>query len=171
MEFWQVLTKRHSTRAFADKPIEEEKIQKILQAANSAPSAGNLQGYEIFLVEDKDTKDKLVEAARGQDFIAQAPVVLIFVANPQRSGERYGGRGENLYSIQDATIACIFAWLAAVDLGLSACWVGAFEGEEVINILGADPTLKPIAILPIGYPAETPTPHSRRKLEELVHKV
>ena len=175
MEFQEILTKRHSTRAFSDKPVEKEKIQKILEAANSAPSAGNLQGYEIFLVEDKKTKEKLVETTRGQDFIAEAPVVLIFFANPQRSGERYRSRGENLYCIQDATIACTFAWLAAVDLGLSACWVGAFEDEEVRSALGADPTLQPIAILPLGYPADPPagglTPHPRRKLEELVHKV
>lgn len=171
MEFQEILAKRRSTRAFKDKPVEKEKVQKILQAANSAPSAGNLQGYEIFLVEDKEIKNKLIEAAHGQDFIGQAPVVLVFLANPARSGARYGSRGENLYCLQDATIACAFAWLAAVDLGLSCVWVGAFEDEEVRNILGADSILQPVAILPIGYPSETPEPHSRRKLEDLVHKI
>lgn len=171
MEFWEVLNKRRSTRAFSNEEVEEEKLQKILEAANSAPSAGNLQAYEIFLIKDKKIKDKLVEASGGQDFIAQAPVVLVFFANPSRSGARYGARGESLYSIQDATIAATFAWLAAVDLGLSTVWVGAFNDEEVKKICGADRSFQPIAILPIGYPAEIPTPHPRRKLEDLVHKI
>jgi nitroreductase len=171
MEFWEVLRKRKSIRAFLDKPVEKKKLQKILEAANSAPSAGNLQGYEIFLVEEKGIKDQLTEATLGQDFISQAPVVLVFFANPGRSGAKYGSRGENLYCLQDATIAATFAWLAAVDLGLSTVWVGAFDDEEVKKICGADPTFQPIAILPIGYPAEIPTPHPRRRLEDLVHKL
>lgn len=171
MEFGDVLSNRHSIRSFQEKKIEEEKIRKILLAANGAPSAGNLQGYEIFLVEDKEIKEKLTEAAFGQDFITQAPVVLVFFANPARSGAKYGSRGENLYSIQDATIAASFTWLAAVDLGLSTVWVGAFEDEKVRKILGADLAWQPIAILPIGYPAETPFAHSRRKLSDLVHNV
>lgn len=171
MEFWEVLQKRHSVRAFLDKPVEEEKLKKILEAANSAPSAGNLQAYEIFLVEDKEIKEKLVEAALGQDFIAQAPVVLVFFANKLRSAARYGSRGENLYCLQDATIACTLAWLAAVNEGLAAVWVGAFDDEEVKNILDVSQRWHPIAILPTGYPAETPVSHSRRGLEDLVHKV
>lgn len=171
MDFWQVLGKRHSIRAFLQKIVEEEKLKKILEVTNSAPSAGNLQAYEIYLIKDKKIKDQLAQASCGQDFISQAPVVLVFFANPARSGIKYGPRGENLYCLQDATIAATFAWLAAVDQGLATVWVGAFEDSQVKRICGADFSWQPVAILPIGYPAETPTKKSRRQLSDLVHKI
>lgn len=116
-------------------------------------------------------KDKLVRASGGQDFIAQAPVVLVFFGNPVRSSWKYGRRGEELYCLQDATIAATFAWLAVVDLGLSSVWVGAFDDEEIKKICGVDPSWQPIAVLPIGYPAEEPESTLRRRLEDLVHKI
>lgn len=169
MEFFEVVKKRHSTRAYKDKKVEEEKLQKILEAANSAPSAGNLQAYDVFLVRDKEKKKALARAALNQDFIAEAPVVLVFCANPERSW-RYGERGRTLYSIQDATIAAAYAQLAATALGLSTVWIGAFDENEVLEILG-NPKVKPVAIIPIGYPAEEPEITSRRKLKDLVHEV
>jgi nitroreductase len=129
-----------------------------------------LQAYEIFLVRDERKKEALADAALGQEFVAEAPVVLVFCANPSRSARRYGSRGRDLYSIQDATIACTFAMLAATSLGLGSCWVGAFDDEEVKRILGIK-DLKPIAILPIGYPAQRPFPTSRRSLKDLVHEI
>mgnify|MGYP000611816527 CR=1 FL=1 len=170
MEFEKVIKDRHSIRAFQPKKVEDEKIKKILELTNLSPSAGNLQAYEIFLVRDEGKKKALADAALGQEFIAEAPIVLVFCANPSRSASRYGSRGRDLYSIQDATIACSFAMLAATSLGLGSCWVGAFDEEEVKRVLGIK-DLKPIAILPIGYPAEKPYVTGRRSLKDLVHEV
>lgn len=147
----EVFKKRHSVRDFQSKELEKDKLQEILKAAESAPSAGNLKARKIVIVKDWDLKQKLVEAALGQDFISQAPVVLVFFALPSKSAKRYGERGRNLYAIQDATIAASFAWLQAVMLGIDSCWVGAFNEEEVKEILRMRDDERPIAILPFGY--------------------
>lgn len=170
MEFFEVIHVRRSVRAFQARAVEEEKIKRILEAANRAPSAGNLQAYEIFLVTSQQRRDELARAALGQDFLSQAPVCLVFCAHPARLTERYGERGRRLYAIQDATIACTFAMLAATALGLASVWVGAFEDEAVRRAIRAPKELQPVAILAIGYGAETPTPTSRRRLAELVHR-
>lgn len=173
MEFNQVIKKRRSTRKLLPKEVEEEKLQKILEAARSAPSAGNLQAYKIYVIKDQKIKNSLTQWGGGtaQDLVAKAPVSLVFCAAPAESEARYGERGESLYAIQDATIACCFAWLAAVDQGLSAVWIGAFDEEGVKETLNLDRVLRPIAILPIGYPAESPSKTPRKSLEELVEEI
>jgi nitroreductase len=143
--------KRRSVRAYRPDPIEKEKIEEILAAAHSAPSAGNLKARKIIVVEEEGQKRKLAEASFGQSFVAEAPLVLVFAALPEISAEKYGQRGKNLYALQDATIAASFAWLQAVDLELSACWVGAFDENEVREILNLSEKEMPIAVLPIGY--------------------
>ncbi|OGY25962.1 MAG: nitroreductase [Candidatus Woykebacteria bacterium RBG_16_44_10] len=167
MEFQRLLKERHSVRAYQNKPIEEEKLNQILEAARSAPSAGNLQAYKICLVRDELVKQQLARAA-NQDFIAQASVVLVFLQDYDQSSQKYGQRGEELYSLQDATIACAYAQLAAADLGLGSVWVGAFDEEEVTKVVDVPSNLRPIAILPIGYPAEEPSQRTRRPLSDLV---
>jgi nitroreductase len=171
MEILEVLKKRHSVRKFKDKEIEKEKIQLILEAANSAPSAGNLQAREIFLVRNEQKKQELAEAALGQDFIAETPIVLVFFANPQRSASKYGQRGEELYCIQDATLSAAYAWLQTIELDLGTCWVGAFDDETVKEVLGVKEDWQPIVILPIGYPDEKPHSTPRIHLNDLVHEV
>ena len=171
MEFFEVLKARRSVRAFEDTPVEDDKLKRILEAASSAPSAGNLQAYEIFLVRDAVRRRMLAEAALSQDFVAEAPVVLVFCANPDRSSWRYGRRGVELYSLQDATIAASYAQLAAVGLGLASVWVGAFYDEEVSEAIGVKGRLRPVAVIPIGYPAEKPRATSRRSLKDLVHEL
>jgi len=150
----EIFKKRHSARSFKSNEVELRKLNEILEAANSAPSAGNLKAREIKVVKDLETKKALARAALGQDFIAEASIVLVFFALSKKSGRKYGERGRNLYSIQDATISASFAWLQAVNLGLSACWVGAFDDEEVKEILKTPSNWQPIAILPLGYSAE-----------------
>lgn len=171
MEFFDVVRQRRSTRTFAQKSIAEDKLRCILEAANAAPSAGNLQSYEIYMVTGKRRREELARAAHEQLFVACAPVSLVFCADSSRSVERYGKRAEKLYAVQDATIACTFAMLAATALGLGSVWVGAFEPEDIRRIVGAPPRVCPIAILPIGYAAEHPDPPERRPLEDLVRAV
>lgn len=171
MDFFEVIEKRRSVRAFVDTKVEEDKLQQILQAANHAPSAGNLQAYEIYSVTLPSKKRELARAALQQNFIAGAPVVLVFAAHPARSECKYKERGVRLYSVQDATIACCFAMLAVTALGLATVWVGAFQDEAVREVIGAPPGVIPVALLPIGYAAEEPPATSRRDLDELVHEV
>lgn len=170
MEFFDVLAKRHSIRAFKKREVEEDKLRRILGAANSAPSAGNLQAYEIVVVRGKEKRRALAKAALNQDFIAEAPVVLVFLINPGRTRWRYGLRGMHLYCIQDAAIAAGYAQLAATDLGLGSVWVGAFDASEVSRLVKAGERLTPVALMPIGYPDEEPEPTPRRRLEDLVHE-
>jgi nitroreductase len=132
-----------------------------------APSAGNLQAYCICVVRSARLRKALSLAAGGQEFLSQAPIDLVFLADPERSSATYGDRGASLYAVQDATIAATFAVLAATHEGLASAWVGAFDESTVQSICG-ERELRPIAIVPIGHAAEKPDATSRRDLEEIV---
>lgn len=170
MDFFETIHARQSVRAYQAKPVEPNQLEAILNAANQSPSAGNVQGYETLVVRDAATIRSLAKAAFNQIFIAQAPIVLVFCADPARSGAKYGATGERLYCMQDATIATAYAQLAATSQGLATCWVGAFPEADVVKLLGLRAGLRPIAILPVGWPAEIPPRTSRRALNELVHE-
>lgn len=148
--------KRHAVRAYRPQPLNRQDLADILAAANSAPSAGGLKAREIRVITDEGNRRRLAAAAYGQDFVAQAPVVLVFWAVPSRSAAKYGERGRNLFALQDATIAASFAWLQAVASGLGACWVGAFDDNAVRDIFRSDigSDWRPIALMPIGYAGE-----------------
>jgi nitroreductase len=148
--------------------VEEDKLTWILEADNRAPSAGNLQAYMIVIVRDAVTRKALAQVALNQESVAQAPVVLAFFACPQISAARYRSRGAELYALQDATIACAYAQLAATALGLGNAWVGAFNDDAVKRILKVKGDRRAVALLPIGYAAEFPKPTSRRPLNESV---
>jgi len=171
MDLLEALKARHSIRAFVAKSIEPDKLQAILDAANRAPSAGNLQAYEIYAVTRRAVLAALADAAFGQAFVAQAPVALVFCANPKRSARRYAQRGTSLYCIQDATIACAYAQLAATALGLASVWVGAFNDDAVRDAIGVGQDLLPVAVLPIGHAGQEPEESSRRSLSSLVHYI
>ncbi len=170
MDFFEAISTRRSVRAYRTTGVEHIKLEKILTAANTAPSAGNLQAYQIVVVRHAATRSSLAQAAHGQAFLAEAPVVLVFLADPARSAERYAARGERLFCIQDATIAACHAQLAATDLGLGSCWVGAFDDRQVLQVLGAPLRMRPVCLLPIGYAAEQPAYTGRRHLTDLVHE-
>ncbi len=167
MEFFEVLRRRHSIRSYQKRAVEEEKIKAIMEAVRSAPSAGNLQAYEVLVVLDEVKKTEVARWALSQWFIAEAPAVFVFFANPSRSAVKYGKRGAELYCIQDATTACAYAQLSAVALGLGTCWVGAFEESGLKASLSTPREWKPIAILTVGYPAEEPIPTPRRSIEDI----
>jgi nitroreductase len=171
MEFFDVVGQRCSIRNFTGEVVDDEKIRQILEAVQRAPSAGNLQAYEIYVVAEESLRSDLMRAAWGQEFIRQAPIALVFCTNSERNEQRYRERGVQLYSVQDATIACTYAMLAATALGLASTWVGAFDVQSVHQIIGAPELQTPVAILPIGYPAEKPERRERRRLDETVHWV
>lgn len=169
MDFFDVIRERHSVRAYLPQPVEAEKLQTILETINRAPSAGNRQAFEVYVVTRSEQRQALAQACLNQEFVAQAPVDLVFCTHPALNAQRYGQRGANLYSPQDAAIACTFAMLAATALGLASVWVGAFDDEAVYQVIGAPESQRPVAVLPIGYAAETPRLRSRRPLDEVVH--
>jgi nitroreductase len=171
MDFFEVVNLRQSIRAFQDKPIDPAAIQQILDVINRAPSAGNLQGYDVYLVTNRAVIQVLARSTSGQDFIAQAPLVLVFCAHPARSAQRYRERGTTLYCVQDATIACAYAQLAVTALALASVWVGAFDEDAVGQAIGVGHDLRPVVFLPIGYAAEKPEVRTRRSIDDLVHRV
>jgi len=171
MDFFELIAKRQSIRTFDPQSVQDHDVGQILAAANSAPSARNFQAYEIYVVRSPDRRKQLSAAAKSQNSVATAPVVLVFCANPARNVARYRERGRNLYAIQDATIACTFAMLAATALGLATVWIGAFWDEQVRAVIGAPEGLQPVAILPIGYAAESPERTTRRAVNDLAHEV
>jgi len=167
MNLFETIQARQSVRAFQPKEVEPDKLEAVLAAANQAPSAGNLQAYHIYLIRDVKVKEALAAASLDQRFLVQAPVVLAFCTDPARSA-RYGKRGEQLYSVQDATIAVAYAQLAATALGLATCWVGAFDDPAVSRVLELPSGQRPVALLPLGYAAESPERTPRRTLADLV---
>lgn len=168
MEFFEVVRKRRSVRAFLPKAVEDGKIGKIIDCAIASPSAGNLQSYEIVIVRNRETKELLAEAAYAQSFVSEAPLVLVICANEKRSASRYGKRGKELYCINDASIVAAYIQLACADLGLGSVWIGAFDDAAVRKIINAPEWARSIAIIPIGYPAEKPSRTGRRK--DIVHE-
>jgi len=158
MEFIDVLNKRQSTRKFQNTEILKEIVDKIIKLAQLGPSAGNLQSYKLII-----TKNKLTNI--------DAPLNLIVCANQDESAERYGERGRNLYSIQDATIFASYFQLVIVEMGLASIWIGTFNENKLREILKLDNDLKPVVIIPFGYATseyvERPI-KNRKSIEEIV---
>ncbi len=170
MDFWDVLQARRSVRRYrTDLSVSDEQVQKLLEAAIAAPSAGNRQPWHFYVVRSQEVKDGLTEAAFGQGFVAQASAVIVVCANPGQSASRYGPRGRDLYCIQDTAIATTYMMLAATDMGLATCWVGAFDEARAAAVLDLPRNLRPVAMLPVGYAArEIAGRSSRRPLSEVV---
>jgi len=170
MDVFEAIKGRRSVREFKPDPVDDKDLEKILDAGKSAPSAGNCQPWEFVVVKDGAIKQKLVRAALGQSFIAEAPVVVVVCANIPRTSSRYGRRGAELYCIQDTAAAVQNILLTAYALGYGTCWVGAFDEESAAKAIKAPPNVRPLAIIPIGRPAEKPTPTSRLPLKKIVHE-
>lgn len=155
MKFRQVLKKRQSIREFKDIDIPDKKIRKMLKLASLAPSAGNRQAFKVVIVRKKLTN-------------INAPVQLVVCAVPEESGAKYGDRGRNLYSIQDATIFAAYLQLAITDMGLASVWIGGFREGRIRKELGLDDGLRPIAIIALGCPAVEKSGKRRRKSLEMI---
>jgi len=171
MEFFEAVDKRQSIRAYQSRPIDDDAIDRLLEAVRTAPTAGNLQAYQVYLVRTPDKIKALTKASMNQECVAKAAAVLVFCTDAPRSIGKYGDRGRDLYCIQDTTIAATIAHLAATALGLGSVLVGAFKEDEVAAAVGAPPHHRPITMLPLGYPAEQPDRTARRALDDFVIRV
>ena len=163
-----VMQRRRSVRRYGRETINDALLDKLLKAAQLAPSAGNLQARDFILVRDPNTKHELAEAAYGQFFIAMAPIVLVGCANIARSRIAYGQRAE-LYAVQDVTIAACYVQLAAEALGIATCWIGAFDEKRVSQALKIPLDIRPVLMLPSGYPDESPQPTVRMAPSRFTH--
>lgn len=167
MDLWTAIERRCSTRRFKREEISPATVQKILEAAIRAPSAGNRQPWHFIVVRDAAVKEALAQAAYGQDFVAEAPVVIVVCAEPERSASRYGTRGRELYCLQDTAAATEHILLAATALGLGCCWVGAFDEKTAAHALALPSQFRPVAMVPIGKAAEPWRRTPRRPLSEV----
>ena len=174
MEFIDVVAARKSVRDFLDKEVEEEKLTKILEAARLAPSWANKQCCKYIVVKDKA---KIQDLAGGfNSWLKKAPVILAACADPKGSGSHDGMD----YYLVDVGISMQQLVLAAADLGLGTCWIGAFDESKVKKILTVPEKIKVVALTPVGYPADAGTrskliktlggTDKRKPLAEMVHQ-
>ena len=169
MDVFEAIKGRRSIRAFKKREVLDEDVAKLVDAAVWAPSAGNIQPWEFIIIRKPELKRAIVQAAWEQSFIEEAPVVIVVCANENRSSQRYDDRGKTLYSLQDTAAAIQNIHLAAYSLGLGTCWIGAFKEQEVRQILKVPPGIRPVAIVPVGYAAESVSPRSKRPKDQFVH--
>ena len=149
--------------------IPDKIVTKLIKNAHKAPSAGHTQVQEFILVKDDSTKKKLRKAAVNQEYVESAPLLIVVCSNTSRSVGRYGSRGREFYSIIDGAFASMLILLSAVNEGIDACFVGAFEDNKVSEILELPKDVRPIGIICIGYPAEKPEKLERIDVKALVH--
>ncbi len=172
MEVIKAIETRRSVRRFKEDPFPDEVLQQLLQAGSMAPSAGNVQPWQFFVVRNKKAHSRLADAALGQSWMIKAPVIVVVCADLARSAISYGQRGTTLYALQDTAAAIENMLLVAVEEGLSSCWIGAFREEIVAELLHINPEkVRPVALVVLGYADETPFKPPKRKLEEVVHYI
>ena len=165
MTVMEAIRLRKSVRAWEKKAVEEEKIMAVLEAARLAPSASNRQEWRFVVVRDAGVREKLVPAARGQAFVGEAPVVIACCAE---TDQHVMACGQLCYPI-DLAIAIDHMTLAAVELGLGTCWIGAFDEGKVKEVLGIPEGIRVVELLPLGYPADpSPKEKGRKSMDELV---
>jgi len=168
MDFADVVRARYSCRAYEDRPVEDEKLQRVLEAARLAPSASNRQEWRFIVVRDAAKRDAMVSVARDQAFVGQAPVVIAACAKTNGHVMSCGHRCD----IIDVAIALEHIALAAANEGLGTCWIGAFDPAAAREILGLPDGVEIVGMTPVGFPdVEThPRGRSRRPLGETVMK-
>jgi nitroreductase len=164
MDFFDCIAARRSVRAYDSRPVEEEKLEKLLRAALAAPTACNLQPFRIVVARSAG-RERELKRIYGQSWFASAPLAILVCALP---GEAWSRRDGKNYSDVDASIVMDHIVLAATALGLGTCWVGAFDPAAAREILGLEPGWEPLAFTPLGYAAESPEARPRKGIDELV---
>ncbi len=169
MNVFDCIFNRRSIRKFEKKDVDDKLIGLILYAGTHAPSAGNVQEWRFVIIKDMEQKEKIAKAAWDQDFIKTAPVVIVVCADMEKISLKYGERGEKLYFAQDIGACVQNMLLAAYALDLGTCYVGAFDDKKISDILQLPNYIRPVAIIPIGYPAEKPDMPKRIPIENITY--
>ena len=165
---FNVMLNRRSQRKFENREVEEWKLEMIFAAADTAPTAGGFQGFEIYHIQKQEVKNMLVQAANNQPYV-NAPVVLVFCMNPDRVKLNFPPEKIRKFSQQDATLAAAYSQLAAHALGLSSIWIGMLDEDKIREVLGTN--LFPSSILCVGYPIKMLVPKPKRNLKDLIHEI
>ena len=167
MNVHEAIATRKSVRSWADKPVEEEKLHRVLESMRLAPSAKNVQEWRFVVVTDAEARAQLTEAAYGQRFVGEAPVVVVACAETDRRTMHCG----HLAFLVDVAIAIDHLTLAATEEGLGTCWIGKFDPDRVRDILGIPAEIEVVELIPLGYPADpSRTEKKRLPLAEMVHR-
>jgi len=164
MNVSQAIKSRRSIRLYQEKEIEKEKLDKVLEAARIAPSANNRQEWKFIVVKNRDMKERVANAASGQTFIGQAPIVIVACATESQSIMTCG---QPRYTV-DVSIAMSFMILQAQEVGLGTCWIGAFNEPSVKEILGIPDDIRVVAITPLGYPSQDIAARPRKEIEQII---
>lgn len=167
MDYYEVIRKRRSIRAYENRDVEEDKLKRILEAARIAPSAGNIQPWCFVVIRKDEVKQKL-KAAYARPWFWTAPVVICACGITSQAWKRSDGK---TYLDVDVAIAMDHLILAATAEELGTCWIGAFDPTEVKRILHLPARTEPIALTPLGYPAESPEPKPRKPWEEVIRHI
>jgi nitroreductase len=164
MDFFEVITNRYSVRAYKPDPVEDDKLRRILDAAQVAPTAVNRQPFQLIVIH---TQGKEAELRRiyKHEWFTQAPVIICICGVKSEAWTRWDGRN---YCDVDVAIAMDHLILAAVNEGLSTCWVGAFDEQAAREVLGIPPEVEPLAFTPVGFAADQPRERTRKALADLV---
>jgi nitroreductase len=163
----ELLKSRRSIRRFRDEDLPSGAEDQLREALLAAPTGGNAQPWHFVFVRSAELRSGLAAAALSQQHVARAPVVVVVSVDLHRARRAYGERGESLYAIQDTAAAVQNLLLMAHALGLGTCWVGAFEEARVHRLLGLEQHLRPVALVPVGIPDESPAPPGRRPSREV----
>jgi nitroreductase len=166
MTFIELATARVSIRSYTDQPVSKPKLTEILEAGRLAPTACNFQPFQFIVVQETDN---LAELAAGYPapWFAEAPVVIAICTQVSKAWVRTK-HDERSYADVDAAIAADHMTLAAQDLGLGTCWVGAFDPKVIRKALGVPRNIEPLILLTLGHPNEKGRPKDRKPLEDLV---
>lgn len=168
MDFLELAQSRRSIRNFTQQDVPQEHLIELIEAAQAAPSGGNRQPWHFYIIRDEPVKTRIMNESCNQDWILTAPVVIVVCADIKRSESRYSQRGRDLYCIQDTAAAVQNILLCAKSMGLGTCWCGAFDEEKLSEVLQLHKDMRPVAIIPVGYPVNEPAAPRRRPLEDIV---
>ena len=168
MIFLELASKRYSCRQFDNRPVEQEKLDLVLEAGRVAPSAVNLQPWHFFIIREKENLSLIFEVYH-REWFRTAPCVIVLVGDHQQSWKRKDGKD---HCDTDVAIACDHMTLQATELGLATCWICNFDKEKTIQTLHLPEHLEPVVILPLGYPLDQSDPDrhrdKRKKMDDIV---
>ena len=164
MEFSELIQKRYSVRAYKSDKVEEEKLQRVLEAARLAPTAANRQSFQILVVHTKGREEEL-QTIYSKPWFVQAPLVICACGLPQENWVRKDGKN---YNDVDVAIIMDHLILAATNEGLGTCWIGAFNPEKAREVFQLPDDVEPVALTPLGYPDAQPREKQRKPLEALI---
>ncbi len=162
MEFLELVKKRYSVRAYKSTPVEDDKLNRILEAARLAPTGANRQSFQLVVIHSAGREEEL-KPIYSRDWFVQAPVIICACAVAvEGQPYREAGHYRNIGIVMDHLV------LAAASLGLGTCWIGAYDADAASKILGLPEEVHPVVFVALGYADDEPKPKARKPVEELV---